>query len=462
MLCVDYYHKHKTQPCIVCELYSIFLNYKCSVNPIIPPDALRAAMAEIYHSEERFKMGEMYDAEEALNEILKLLHCDQVASAITDPESLPHYQDVACAPSCLSHAAFGTQVCDLNICKKCGTPSEPIPVSSLVYRAYAGELLDTKKYPLSMSDSSGLRFSEILRSAYQAQEFSCFDEKCNGKATTQRWCLKFPEVFAIGLGWQDEPSKESIAKVLDTISEIIDIGIIFRLSTEESSKAKGESRILKLRGFISYYGKHYVAFFYSENLKTWLLFDDQRVERLGSWRQAKLRSARSRFQPVLIFYERDSNVQASIELAKSMVPEKPTGPIEQKISETSKIVLAPLPEPTLPSVIQDSPFVDYPPPNSPQPAADWLCEECKAKWQAQGCQCCPVCELPRDSVSSSEWLHAEEDYEIVSDPDNDVVMVNANGEEEWENWECFACRKTWRTDKFSCAMCDALRLSLQK
>jgi len=394
---------------------------------------------------------------------LKLLHCDQVSSACPDPEALSAYQDITCSPGCISHATFGTQVCDLNVCKKCGTPSEPIPVNSLVYRAYAGELLDHKKFPLSMSESSALRFSEILKSAYQVQEFSCFDEKCNGKATTQRWCLKFPEVFAIGLGWQDEPSKEQIARVLDTISEIIDIGVIFKLSNESGGGGGGSkssnSRVLKLRGFISYYGKHYVAFFYSEILRTWLLFDDQRVERVGSWRQAKLRSARSRFQPVLIFYERDSNVQASVELAKSMMPEKMPPMPEKKINVESQPVQTPEVDPAL--IEETAPFEESPEPKGQVNAVDWLCDGCRTKWEATGSQCCPVCEIPRDSISSSEWLlHPEEDYELVSDPDNDVVMVDANGDEEWENWECFACRKTWRTDKFSCAMCDALRLSL--
>jgi hypothetical protein len=326
-----------------------------------------------------------------------------------------------------------------------------------VYRAYAGELLDHKKFPLSMSESSALRFSEILKSAYQVQEFSCFDEKCNGKATTQRWCFKFPEVFAIGLGWQDEPSKEQIARVLDTISEIIDIGVIFKLSNESGSgsKSSSNSRILKLRGFISYYGKHYVAFFYSEILRTWLLFDDQRVERVGSWRQAKLRSARSRFQPVLIFYERDSNVQASVELAKSMMPDKMPPMPEKKINVE--------PQPKQTSEVENAPFEEAAPePKSELNAEDWLCDACRTKWLATGSQCCPVCEIPRDSISSSEWLlhPPEEDFEIVSNPDNDVVMVDANGDEEWESWECFACRKTWKTDKFSCAMCDVLRLSL--
>jgi len=178
------------------------------------------------------------------------------------------------------------------------------------------------------------------------------------------------------------------------------------------------------------------------------------VERVGSWRQAKLRSARSRFQPVLIFYERDSNVQASVELAKSMMPDK-MPPMPEK-----KINVEPLPKQT--SEVENAPFEEAAPPEpkSDINAEEWLCDACRAKWLATGSQCCPVCEIPRDSISSSEWLHPEEDYEIVSNPDNDVVLVDANGDESWESWECFACRKTWKTDKFSCAMCDALRLSL--
>lgn len=73
-------------------------------------------------------------------QVLKLLHCDQVgldgkksdqgefASAV--PVLLCfmpmgcHRADVACSPACISHAVFGSQVCDIKVCQ-CGANSDP-------------------------------------------------------------------------------------------------------------------------------------------------------------------------------------------------------------------------------------------------------------------------------------------------------------------------------------------------
>lgn len=319
-------------------------------------------MAELYNSEAKFKIGEMEDAEEALNEILKLLHSDHISAMHSTALPVERSEALNCSPPCISHAAFGLQACDIKICTKCASPSEPYPSEAMIYRAYAEELII----------SGDGNFNKNLRKSYQAVEYSCFDEKCDGKAIIQRWCLKSPEIFAIGVTWKDNPSKELIYRFLESISDFIDLNVVFNhQSNDFSRKVVLKDTLLNFKGFIAYYGKHYVAFFYSDKLRTWLLFDDQKVERVGSWRHAKLRCHRSRYQPVVIFYEKDSNIQASPELAKSLVPDivVTVKAESQKVADDSKTSIS--------------------------NALDWLCDGCKNKWIECGSQCCPVCEIPQ-------------------------------------------------------------------
>jgi hypothetical protein len=204
-------------------------------------------------------------------------------------------------------------------------------------------------------------------------------------------------------------------------------------SSSESSKSSSES-ILQIRGFIAYYGRHYVAFFYTFALKAWLLFDDQRVERIGAWNQVKFRCLRARFQPVLVFYERESNIQASEELAKTMVSDL-----------VSLVKKEPKPDPSSANVEN---------PNQNAEFLSWLCIDCKTKWMEKGSNFCPVCEL--DQNSNLEDFNSA--FEIIANP-NDPVLVNMT-EEDWELWECFLCGKHWKYDRFSCLLCDSQRNQL--
>ena len=38
-----------------------------------------------------------------------------------------------------------------------------------------------------------------------------------------------------------------------------------------------------LRGFISYYGKHYMAYFFSEKHDSWLHFNDSKITEVGNF-----------------------------------------------------------------------------------------------------------------------------------------------------------------------------------
>ena len=50
-----------------------------------------------------------------------------------------------------------------------------------------------------------------------------------------------------------------------------------------TQKSKNQTTEYILRGMIVYYGKHYVAYFYSERFDAWFLFDDTKVRWIGNF-----------------------------------------------------------------------------------------------------------------------------------------------------------------------------------
>lgn len=107
-------------------------------------------------------------------------------------------------------------------------------------------------------------------------------------------------VFAMSILWAtDSASTGQVQQLLSNITNRIDLAKAF-----DASVPTGAFRtIYHLRGFVCYYGRHYVAVFYSSAHKTWLLFDDSRVLDLGAWNGVVTQCLKGRFQPVLLFYE---------------------------------------------------------------------------------------------------------------------------------------------------------------
>ena len=58
-----------------------------------------------------------------------------------------------------------------------------------------------------------------------------------------------------------------------------------------------------LRSVVCYYGAHYSAFVWAADSRAWLLFDDTRVSRVGSWADVRRKCEAGRIQPSVLFYE---------------------------------------------------------------------------------------------------------------------------------------------------------------
>ena len=296
-----------------CALRSVFTQYEHSESVIIPPDALRLALHEIDSKEGgvRFALGSQGDAEEALDEILGWLHSDHVSGDVKAGQSS---EDVTCVPACISHAVFGAQCMDVKVCR-CGATSDPDSSTSFLYRVYVSDLLP-------LLSSTTLPFAAVLKSIYRSQPYSCpsnasspTSQPCRGPALIDRWLLSSPIVFTLMLAWQPEVSRPEIEQIWGSLPRSL------RLTDFLRQAGDGTGSDYELQGVVCYYGRHYLAFFWSPAYGGWLMFDDRRVFLVGEWEELCQRACAGKLQPILVFYQQPQGAEALCsprELAHSM------------------------------------------------------------------------------------------------------------------------------------------------
>ncbi len=59
----------------------------------------------------------------------------------------------------------------------------------------------------------------------------------------------------------------------------------------------------RLRSIVCYYGAHYFAFVLLPELQAWVMIDDARVTRVGTWADVKRKCELGRIQPSVLFFE---------------------------------------------------------------------------------------------------------------------------------------------------------------
>jgi hypothetical protein len=123
-----------------------------------------------------------------------------------------------------------------------------------------------------------------------------------------RWkssCSALPRVFTIGLGWPDDnPPKGMIAAFMEIPPKD---GLYVRefYAVADLSVAAGPDdgeHTHRLDGFITYYGKHYFAYWRRGGGEAWVSFDDKKVGLVGSWDQAVAEICASKMMPLLLFF----------------------------------------------------------------------------------------------------------------------------------------------------------------
>jgi len=303
---LDYNHVHHIDPCIHCALKAIFIAFEYSDSSIIPPDQLRQALndGDLQAAQDRFRLGSMGDAEEALDQILRWLHSEQVTRANEDVTDDDFHADRPCTPTCISHVVFGGQYVDCRVCSTCSSVGDPAPMSSFLYRVYAGELL--AQFVDDVSGQPLPSFEDRLKRIYKATRYSCSNDaesKCPGPALIDRWLLQQPLVFALMFVWPPEVNREDISLIWSVLPHNLQINRFLRTHIDSP-----DPPVYCLRGVVGFYGQHYMAFFWSISHQCWLMFDDRRVVRVGDWFDLCQRVTAGKIRPILVFYETSEDV----------------------------------------------------------------------------------------------------------------------------------------------------------
>ena len=319
-------------------LQSLFASYQYGDDQVLPADEVRRVLSSNFAGTGHFKMGDLDDAVECLEAILKTLHCEAVGTPLDEGGD-----EKTCHPSCPACEVFKVSYFDQLKCSKCPATSEPKYENDFTYRVYVAECI-------APGIVKGEGFQRVLRQMWQtandpkqlplssdrADQRGCpeADEqlRCRmGCAIPQRWCLQSPEVLTCNLVWHSgRPPVADIRRIFRLLRCSIDLAQVFtvpgdgdhsgseelsegRTAAPKMSPANGStsSQIYRFCGMICYYGKHYVSLFARRNFKPdssghgeWLLFDDATIRVLESWAAVKEYCIAARYQPTVVWFEK--------------------------------------------------------------------------------------------------------------------------------------------------------------
>lgn len=296
-------------------LQSIMLEYDdTSSDSLIHSRGLRKGLSVLYAADKNFQEGAMYDAEETLLAMLNLMHQQTVVTEIQETKktseivkslvrivSQGDYEETPEAvfdANSIPHLVFSHQIYDRYVCDACNHSTPWDLYSNLVFTMYAVDLYSTKYESMEqMIRRVSLQDGDVAS--------SCDQKECKGKNGKERTIHRFPMVFAISVLWAtNSATKEQVQGLLENVEYRLDLARCFDASGPVVKFKNGGLRTTyRLRGFVCYYGRHYIAVFYSTAHKAWLLFDDSRVLELGTWENVVDECLKCRFQIVQIFYE---------------------------------------------------------------------------------------------------------------------------------------------------------------
>lgn len=194
---------------------------------------------------------------------------------------------------------------DRVVCSHCDYDSQQPATSLNTMLLYVSRLVETAQVlgekPLD----------DLIGALNQQDAINC--PKCSKPhAVITKEIKSLPEVFSLSTVWpSSRPSRSLLNDFLNTISTQIDLQSIGAVDMKLKKTANTNYH---LRGMILYYGRHYTACFYHASVGRWLRFDDSRVDPIGRyWHEVTDFCVRSRFQPSVLFYERETPGQTYYE-----------------------------------------------------------------------------------------------------------------------------------------------------
>lgn len=293
-------HFHESdETCVFCALKLIFIQYHYGEHHSVSPKGLREALSLIYSLDKRFQLGKSADAAEACDALFECLH-----KCLTQKKISPNQNEIEknedsnnCDPPCLVHQVFIMNKVQCIECK-C-KESSFLPFSETIHYVTAENLKMSRAFRVTADgnvEQSRSLGELILRS--NIEERIC--KSCKGTTLLQYELQNSPPVITLGIVWRTcSPSSEEIKDIMRLINDNLSISSMFAKYYENMN--------YKLRGVISYYGHHYVAFFRNPQTKVWFSFDDKTVKQISrDWEDVVEKSILGKLQPMLLWYEQSS------------------------------------------------------------------------------------------------------------------------------------------------------------
>lgn len=193
-------------------------------------------------------------------------------------------------------------------CPKCGTEAEPSPNLHFLEYTYADNIrMEHTNHPQWSME----RIINTVNQEFKGCPIDDDKNPCkNALAPVARHLLNIPKVLAFGLVWSSStPKLQEIMNTLQVIQNEITLKDLYTSTDSDIQKSS-----YRLRGMICYYGKHYNAYFFNEELSQWIVFDDATVKHVGdTWNAVLNRCRLGHFHPSVLFYELNSPLHDNFE-----------------------------------------------------------------------------------------------------------------------------------------------------
>uniref|UniRef100_A0A8C6JTN6 Uncharacterized protein n=1 Tax=Melopsittacus undulatus TaxID=13146 RepID=A0A8C6JTN6_MELUD len=280
-------HKCMGDSCIFCALKSIFNQFQCSSEKVLPSDALRTALAKTFQDEQRFQLGIMDDAAECFENLLMRIHFH-----IADETK----EDICTASHCVSHQKFAMTLFEQ---VSCGATSDPLPFIQMVHYISTTSLCNQAICMLERREKpTPDMFGELLQNASTMGDLRNCPSNCGEKIRIRRVLMNSPQIITIGLVWDSDHS-DLAEDVIHSLGTCLKLGDLFFRVTDDRAKHSE----LYLVGMICYYGKHYSTFFFQTKIRKWMYFDDAHVKEIGpKWKDVVTKCIKGHYQPLLLLY----------------------------------------------------------------------------------------------------------------------------------------------------------------
>ena len=195
-----------------------------------------------------------------------------------------HILFIAGSTKCISHLIFGGVFVSQSTCRSCHATNEPEVIRPYFHYASVMAILDA-------SSERGMSFGHLLHHAFRDAAVQCpsldgrplcfrgrhniddaMPRLCSGRADKELSCLEPPMVLAVSLVWPSENvAADFIERFLTLLEPYLWLSEVFFKATNRhggnnsspsapsADHQRSVSEMYKFRGFVCYYGKHYIS-----------------------------------------------------------------------------------------------------------------------------------------------------------------------------------------------------------